>query len=146
MPESRTALVISAHAADFVWRCGGAIALHAQKGYEITVVCLSFGERGESAKLWQQEGMALEKVKTARRKEAERAAAAGVHIHASLYERAEAEDGLDGDLAAVARVGLDGDHAAGGLGLDHALNGHGDADLEVVEALLRPVENSAGLE
>ena len=28
----KTALVISAHAADFVWRCGGAIALHAEKG------------------------------------------------------------------------------------------------------------------
>ncbi|MBN9069834.1 MAG: PIG-L domain-containing protein, partial [Rhizobiales bacterium] len=25
---AKTALVISAHAADFVWRCGGAIALH----------------------------------------------------------------------------------------------------------------------
>jgi 4-oxalomesaconate hydratase len=28
---TKTALVISAHAADFVWRCGGAIALHATK-------------------------------------------------------------------------------------------------------------------
>ncbi len=72
----KTALVISAHAADFVWRCGGAIALHQSKGYEVTVVCLSFGERGESAKLWKQEGMTLEKVKTARRKEAENAAKA----------------------------------------------------------------------
>jgi hypothetical protein len=43
---AKTALVISAHAADFVWRCGGAIALHQKKGYEVTVVCLSFGERG----------------------------------------------------------------------------------------------------
>ena len=33
MAEKKTALVISAHAADFVWRCGGAIALHAAKGY-----------------------------------------------------------------------------------------------------------------
>ena len=32
MSDTKTALVISAHAADFVWRCGGAIALHAQKG------------------------------------------------------------------------------------------------------------------
>ena len=73
---ARTALVISAHAADFVWRCGGAIALHQGKGYEVTVVCLSYGERGESAKLWKQEGMTLERVKAARRGEAERAAAA----------------------------------------------------------------------
>lgn len=76
MPAARTALVISAHAADFVWRCGGAIALHAEKGYDVTVLCLSFGERGESAKLWKQEGMTLERVKSIRRDEAERAAEA----------------------------------------------------------------------
>lgn len=71
---TKTALIISAHAADFVWRCGGAIALHANKGYDVTVVCLSFGERGESAKLWKQPGMDLQKVKNARRTEAEKAA------------------------------------------------------------------------
>jgi 4-oxalomesaconate hydratase len=77
---SKTALVLSAHAADFVWRAGGAIALHAQKGYDVTIVCLSFGERGESAKLWKQPGMTLDKVKTERRKEAEAAARAlGAH-------------------------------------------------------------------
>src|SRR5262245_1303625 len=74
--SEKTALVISAHAADFVWRCAGAIALHAAKGYKVTVVCLSFGERGESAKLWKHEGMTLDKVKAARRKEAEAAAVA----------------------------------------------------------------------
>lgn len=80
MPAQRAALVISAHAADFVWRCGGAIALHAEKGYAVTVLCLSFGERGESAKLWKQEGMTLQTVKDARAKEAEEAAEAlGVH-------------------------------------------------------------------
>ena len=71
----KTALVISAHSADFVWRCGGAIALHQEKDYDVTVVCLSYGERGESAKLWKQEGMTLEKVKSGRRAEAENAAA-----------------------------------------------------------------------
>ena len=80
MPETRTALVISAHAADFVWRCGGAIALHRELGYRVTVACLSFGERGESARLWKQDGMTLERVKDIRRKEAEAAAAIlGVH-------------------------------------------------------------------
>ncbi|WP_146588630.1 PIG-L deacetylase family protein [Puniceibacterium confluentis] len=80
MPAKKTALVISAHAADFVWRCGGAIALHAEQGYEVTVLCLSFGERGESAKLWKQEGMTLDRVKDVRRAEAETAAEAlGVH-------------------------------------------------------------------
>ncbi len=76
MTQKKTALVISAHAADFVWRAGGAIALHQKLGYEVTVCCLSYGERGESAKLWKQGGMTLEKVKAARRIEAENAAAA----------------------------------------------------------------------
>jgi len=75
-----TALVVSAHSADFVWRAGGAIALHAKKGYEVTVICLSFGERGESAKLWRDPTMTLEKVKTDRQREAEAAAKhLGVH-------------------------------------------------------------------
>jgi 4-oxalomesaconate hydratase len=73
---TKTALVVSAHSADFVWRCGGAIALHAERGYAMTVVCLSFGERGESEKLWRQKGITLEEVKTSRRREAENAAKA----------------------------------------------------------------------
>ncbi|MBO6716960.1 MAG: PIG-L family deacetylase [Rhizobiaceae bacterium] len=72
----KTALVVSAHSADFVWRAGGAIALHAEEGVDVTVVCLSFGERGESAKLWRQDGMTLETVKAERQKEAEAAAQA----------------------------------------------------------------------
>ena len=72
----KTALVISAHSADFVWRAGGAIALHQEKGIDVTIACLSYGERGESAKLWKQDGMTLEKVKASRRKEAEAAATA----------------------------------------------------------------------
>ena len=71
---TKTALVVSAHSADFVWRCGGAIALHAARGYVMHVVCLSFGERGESEKLWRQKGIALAEVKASRRKEAESAA------------------------------------------------------------------------
>jgi len=72
----RTALVLSAHSADFVWRAGGAIALHQARGCDVTIVCLSYGERGESAKLWKQEGCTLDHVKTERRKEAEAAAKA----------------------------------------------------------------------
>ena len=41
-------LVVSAHAGDFVWRAGGAIAA-ARRGERAIVVCLSYGERGESA-------------------------------------------------------------------------------------------------
>ena len=75
----KTALVISAHAADFVWRCGGAIALHQRRGVDVTVVCLSFGERGESARLWK-EGKTLDEVKAIRRSEAENAAKA-LNVH-----------------------------------------------------------------
>ena len=53
-------LVVSAHAADFVWRAGGYIALTTAAGGEAHVVCLSFGERGESQGAWKQPGMTLE--------------------------------------------------------------------------------------
>jgi 4-oxalomesaconate hydratase len=76
MAGGMTGLVVSAHSADFVWRAGGAIALHASRSVAMTVVCLSYGERGESAKLWRQSGMMLERVKSERRKEAEAAAKA----------------------------------------------------------------------
>jgi len=47
MPSGLTGLVVTAHPGDFVWRVGGAIALHARGGYRMKIVCLSFGERGE---------------------------------------------------------------------------------------------------
>ncbi|EIK94107.1 LmbE family protein [Pseudomonas sp. M47T1] len=72
---SKTALVVSAHSADFVWRAGGAIALHAKQGYAVHIVCLSFGERGESAKMWRKgPGMTEDIVKAGRREEAQAAA------------------------------------------------------------------------
>ena len=71
---TKTVLVISAHAADFVWRAGGAIALYHSRGARVRVLCLSYGERGESQKLWRQDGMTIETVKTVRQQEAERAA------------------------------------------------------------------------
>jgi 4-oxalomesaconate hydratase len=69
-------LVISAHAADFVWRAGGAIALYHSRGCRVRVLCLSYGERGESQKLWRQIGMTLERVKEVRKAEAQCAAEA----------------------------------------------------------------------
>lgn len=68
-------LVVSAHAGDFVWRSGGAIALAAERGQRAKVVCLSYGERGESAKAWLA-GKALDEIKAIRRAEAEAAAEA----------------------------------------------------------------------
>jgi 4-oxalomesaconate hydratase len=40
----------------------------------VKIICLSYGERGESAKLWREKGMTLEEVKTDRRREAQAAA------------------------------------------------------------------------
>jgi 4-oxalomesaconate hydratase len=66
-------LVVSAHAGDFVWRAGGAMALASARGAEVTVLCLSYGERGESAAAWR-EGKQLAEIKAIRREEARRAA------------------------------------------------------------------------
>ena len=71
----KTVLVVSAHAADFVWRAGGAIALYAGRGWRVRILCLSFGERGESERLWKMPGMTLERVKQERQAESEKAAA-----------------------------------------------------------------------
>jgi 4-oxalomesaconate hydratase len=74
MDSNKSILVVSAHAADFVWRAGGAIALYAQRGYRVRILCLSYGERGESERLWRQPGMTLDCVKASRRGESEKAA------------------------------------------------------------------------
>jgi 4-oxalomesaconate hydratase len=69
-------LSIGAHAADFVWRSGGALALAAETGGRASVIALSYGERGESGELWKEPGQTIENVKRVRHEEAERAAAA----------------------------------------------------------------------
>jgi 4-oxalomesaconate hydratase len=72
----RRLMVVGAHAADFVWRAGGAIAVCTAAGGEASVLALSYGERGESGELWKEEGQTVARVKQIRRGEAERAAAA----------------------------------------------------------------------
>ena len=67
-------LVISAHAADFVWRASGAVALHTSAGGTATVVSLSYGERGESGALWARPGQTIEEVRRIRHEEATAAA------------------------------------------------------------------------
>lgn len=74
MASGKTGLVVTAHPGDFVWRAGGAIALHADKGYRMKILCLSFGERGESQFAWKNPGVKLEEVKAQRKDEATRAA------------------------------------------------------------------------
>jgi 4-oxalomesaconate hydratase len=73
---TRRLLAVGAHAADFVWRSGGALALAAESGGTASVLSLSYGERGESGELWKEEGQTIENVKRIRHSEAERAAAA----------------------------------------------------------------------
>jgi 4-oxalomesaconate hydratase len=80
--SERRMLVIGAHAADFVWRAGGAIAVTTSGGGVARVIALSYGERGESGELWKEEGQTVERVKEIRHGEAERAAAAlGADFH-----------------------------------------------------------------
>ena len=74
LSSTKTILVFSAHAADFVWRAGGAIALYAGRGYRVRILCLSFGERGESQGAWKEPGITVEGVKEIRYAESARAA------------------------------------------------------------------------
>lgn len=76
MIEGKKLLVVSAHAADYVWRSGGTIAKYVQEGAEVCVVVLSFGVRGESNDLWKQAGATDESVKSIRK--GETLAAAGI--------------------------------------------------------------------
>ena len=74
--SERRLLVIGAHAADFVWRAGGAIAVATAARGTASVIALSYGERGESGELWRDPEQTVENVKRTRHDEAERAAAA----------------------------------------------------------------------
>jgi 4-oxalomesaconate hydratase len=67
-------LVVSGHAADFVWRAGGTIAKYIMRNVPVKVVVLSYGVRGESNDLWTVAGQTAEKVKEIRRDEASHAA------------------------------------------------------------------------
>ena len=68
-------LVVSGHAADFVWRCGGTIAKYTQAGASVHIVCVSSGARGESGKLWSgREKPSEEKVRNQRFQESRAAA------------------------------------------------------------------------
>ena len=66
-------LVVSAHAADFVWRSGGTMARYIKHGANVSLVVLSYGIRGESNDLWKTEGQTAENVKKIRRAEVEEA-------------------------------------------------------------------------
>src|SRR6266566_6902930 len=76
MNQSRTLLVVGAHAADFVWRAAGIIAVVTKHGGRASVVALSYGERGESGELWKDPAQTVENVKRIRHAEASQAAEA----------------------------------------------------------------------
>ncbi|HLK78972.1 MAG TPA: PIG-L deacetylase family protein [Streptosporangiaceae bacterium] len=107
MSSQGSTLVVSAHAADFVWRAGGAIALAATRGERVTVLCLTYGERGESASAWRA-GRSLEEIKALRRGEAETAAAAlGAEIEfldAGDYPLRETDELVDRIVGVYRRV------------------------------------------
>lgn len=54
MKKQTRILVVSAHAADYVWRAGGTIAHYVSQGAWVKVLLLSLGVRGESNDLWKQ--------------------------------------------------------------------------------------------
>jgi len=80
--QKKSLVVIAAHTGDYVWRCAGAIALHAELGWKVDVICLSYGERGEAAKLYAEPGMTQPRARELRKIEAEKAARVlGAAIH-----------------------------------------------------------------
>lgn len=74
MSEAKKVLVISAHAADYVWRAGGTIARYIKHGAQVKVIVLSLGVRGESNDLWKK-GYSAQEVHDVRLSETRKAAA-----------------------------------------------------------------------
>ena len=72
--ERSNVLVVSGHAADYVWRAGGTIAKYIKHGAHVKVIVLSCGVRGESNDLWKQPGQTAESVLTMRKAESMAAA------------------------------------------------------------------------
>lgn len=77
MEPKKRVLVVSGHAADFIWRAGGTIANYTAAGCEVKVICMSFGQRGESESVWKANpGITEDEVAALRKPESEGAAKA----------------------------------------------------------------------
>lgn len=74
MERQKRIFIVSAHAADYVWRAGGTIAHYVSEGAWVKVLLLSLGVRGESNDLWKQ-GYSQREVHDIRLDETMRAAA-----------------------------------------------------------------------
>lgn len=72
--ERPNVLVVSAHAADYVWRAGGTIAKYLKHGSKVKVIVLSLGVRGESNFLWKDPNQTYEAVAANRKSESMAAA------------------------------------------------------------------------
>lgn len=72
--KSQNVLVVSAHAADYVWRAGGTIAKYLAHGAKVKVIVLSCGVRGESNHLWNEPGQTEQRVLEIRKEESSAAA------------------------------------------------------------------------
>lgn len=102
-------VVVAAHVGDWVWRCGGAIAVHARQGVDVHVMCLSFGENGESNAAWKDQNASQDSVKKLRRDEAEAAAqilgvASVTYLDQGDYPMPQAASALDQIAALFRRV------------------------------------------
>ena len=51
---SKNILVVSAHAADWVTRCGGTLLKYIKMGYKLHVIILTFGIHGEARQDWRE--------------------------------------------------------------------------------------------
>lgn len=73
--EKGKLLVVSSHALDYLWRAGGTIHHYVRLGWQVRIITLTFGERGESDALWQSDPEMTEAlVKAQRRKDSMKAA------------------------------------------------------------------------
>lgn len=124
-------LVLSAHAVDFLWRCGGTIARYAQAGHEVKIIDFTFGARGESDQVWKENPSTTEQAVRERRRAEATAAAKILGASISFYEW---EDHLlDIDRAGVMRIAADIKdfhpdiiltHTEDPLNMDHTVANH----------------------
>jgi 4-oxalomesaconate hydratase len=111
MENKKSVAVIVAHTGDFVWRCAGAIALHAARGDNVVIMCLSYGERGEASKLYVDPSVTPAKARSMRKLEAEKAAKVlGADIEffdGDDYVLRTDEEMLDRAVATLRRIQVD---------------------------------------
>lgn len=105
--KNQRVMVVSGHAADYVWRAGGTIAKYINHGAEVKIIVLSCGVRGESNDLWNQSNQTYESVMRIRKEESSAAAKClGVTDiefwdYEDYYMDLDSEDRLDRMMRAI---------------------------------------------